>query len=306
MTFRSMSRLVLAGAVLASVASLYAASGEDNPQLAEVRETLKQFGEAYNKHDAAALGQLWAENAVYSDPLEGLTLTGREAIQEWYSQLFQEEPQTTLKAQIGELQIDGDSHARVRGTVEVSSGEGEPNCTSFLAELIKAEGKWLVASVEEDDPDPLSDLGWLVGDWQDEKGSPTIRSNVSWDTGGRFLVRKYSITQEEGTERTGTQYIVWDPRLSEIRTWVFDSEGAVGEGRWQQKDDHWSIHWTATLVDGRQATATQALKPVDNDAFEVQWTDIDVDGEMRPSSGVVTVRRVPEATSQPAGETDHE
>lgn len=298
--------LAIAGVVLSSTASLLAADGGENPQAAEVRETLKQFGEAYNKHDAAALGQLWTENAVYSDPMEDLALEGRAAIQERYAQLFQEDPQTVLKAQISELELDGDSHARVRGTAEVSSKEGEPNRTSFLAELTKDEGKWLVASVEEDDPDPLSDLGWLVGDWQDEKGGPTIRSTVSWDAGGRFLVREYSIAKEDGSQRTGTQYIVWDPRLDEIRTWVFDSEGAVGEGRWQQKDDHWAIHWTATLVDGRQATATQTLKPLDQDSFEVQWTDIDVDGEMRPSSGVVTVHRATATSSDSVGETNHE
>jgi uncharacterized protein (TIGR02246 family) len=306
MTFRLISRLAIAGAILILAVSLEATTTEENPESANVRKTLQEFGAAYNKHDAVALGQIWAENAVYSDPQVGTTLEGREAIQEWYTQLFQDEPQTVLKAEISDLEIDGEAHARVRGTAEVSSKDGESSRTSFLAELIKAEGKWLVASVEEDDPDPLSDMSWLVGDWQDEQGGPTIRSNVSWDAGGRFLVRKYAIAKEDGSERTGTQYIVWDPRLSEIRTWVFDSEGAVGEGRWQHKDDHWAIHWTATLVNGRQATATQTLKGVDHDSFEVQWTDIDVDGEMRPSTGVVTVRRITDAASPSVGESDHE
>jgi hypothetical protein len=47
---------------------------------------------------------------------------------------------------------------------------------------------------------------------------------------------------------------------------------------------------TATLPDRRIASATQVLKPIDEDAFEVKWSDIDVDGDMRPSTDPVTVR----------------
>lgn len=298
-------RLLLAVLLLPAIGQTQTVLADDSPQAAAVRKTLQGLAQVFNNHDAAGVGAAWAEEAVYVDPVNSVEINGREQIQAHYAELFKDQPQIKLTAKISKIEVEADARAFVRGTAEVTGGQGELNRTSFLAELVRQKDRWLLLSVEEDDPDPLSDLDWLVGDWKDEGNGFGVRSTFAWDPGGRFLIRKYSIADASGEKRGGIQYIAWDAALGQLRSWVFDSEGAIGEGRWTPHDDHWAIHWTATLVDGRQASATQVLKPIDQDSFQVQWTDIDVDGELRPSKEPVTVRRV-NSVAAGTGGANHE
>ena len=134
-----------------------------------MRQALAGLAQAFNKHDAAAFAALWVEDAIYTDPVGGVQLDGRPQIQAWYAQLFKDQPQAALKAEVSSIELDGDSRAFVRGMSEVTDGSGEPVLTSFLAELVKSNDQWLVAAVEENDPDTLADLEWLVGDWKDNR-----------------------------------------------------------------------------------------------------------------------------------------
>jgi uncharacterized protein (TIGR02246 family) len=58
------------------------------PQLAQQIEAINQkFDEAFNKHDAAAVGELYTTNAVQTTP-QG-SFSGREAIEGYITDLFQ-------------------------------------------------------------------------------------------------------------------------------------------------------------------------------------------------------------------------
>src|SRR5215472_12777474 len=58
------------------------------PQLVQQIEAINQkFDEAFNKHDAAAVGELYATNAVQMTP--GASFSGREAIVGYIADLFQ-------------------------------------------------------------------------------------------------------------------------------------------------------------------------------------------------------------------------
>lgn len=282
---------------------LAVARGADSPQEAAVRQALVALAEAVNRHDAVAVAACWSEDAVYLDASQDLQLNGRAEIEAHYAGLFTAQPNAKLVAIITDIVCDGESSARVRGNVEVEREGGEKSASSFLAELAKENDRWLVIAVEETDPDPLADLAWLVGDWADEVSATNTRSKFAWDPSGRMLLRTYTLDGANGPQQ-GTQYIAWDARRNELRTWVFSSSGAWGEGTWRGQEDHWAVHWTGTLADGRSASATQILRPVDENTFQVQWTDIDVDGEMRPSTDPITVRRVetPGSTTPAAGQ----
>ncbi len=275
----------------------------DEPQASAVRAALAELGQAFNRRDAAGVAAAWTEDAIYVDLGTGELLAGREAIEGHYARLFTDEPQLQLTARLSGIELAGPSQAFVRGVAEVAGAEGEPSTTSFLAELSLVDGKWLLVSVEEDDPDPMNDLAWLVGDWQDEGDSLAVQSSIRWNSTGRFLIRTYSLQTADGQLRRGTQYIAWDANRQEMRSWAFSAEGAIAEGVLVPAEDHWAIHWTSTLADGRTASATQVLKPIDQDTFEVHWADIDVDGDLRPSTEPVTVRRV---ASTAGGDTNRE
>ncbi len=305
MNFVYFKRGSLVAILIATLCHSQFVLADDGLQAEAVRQSLTGLAQAFNSHDAAAFAANWTEGAVYADPANGVELTGREAILEHYATLFKEQPQVTLAAKITDIELKGNEQAFVRGTAEVTSGKEKSSLSSFLAELALQDGKWLVVSVEESDLDPLEDLAWLVGSWKDDGTGPSIASTFAWDAGGRSLVRKYSITEENGEQKSGTQYIVWDSGLGQIRSWVFSSSGTVGQGEWEQHEDRWAIHWTATLADGRPASATQVITPVDEDSFQVEWTDIDIDGDMRPSTDKIIVRRVVAASANSEG-TPHE
>ncbi len=273
--------------------SLTVVAAED-PREAEVRKALAALGRAFNAHDAAAVAQAWVDQGVLYDAGAGLHIEGRPAIQQHYARLFQASPKPTLQAEISAVEFTAQGAALVRGSAAVAAGEGAAEVTDFVAELSREGDRWLLTSVEETDHDPLSDLEWLVGDWLDEEGAGRAKSTFAWNESGDYLVRTWSTPAEDETSRSGTQYIAWDAGRGQLRTWAFSSTGAVAEGHWSPQADHWAIHWLGRLADGRAATAIQILKPIDADSFQVQWTNIEVDGLLRPSTEPVTVRRVGE------------
>lgn len=269
-----------------------AAFAADDPREVEVRKSLAALGREFNARNAPAVAQAWTDRGVLRDAGAGLLLEGRPAIQEHYAKLFQASPQVTLHAEIKAVDFSGDAIALVRGTATVSQSEDSAEVTDFVAELRREQGGWLLTTVEETDHDPLIDLEWLVGDWEDEDSAGRARSTFSWNDSGDYLMRTWSIQAEDGAARSGTQYIAWDAGRGRLRTWAFNSAGAVAEGHWSPQADHWAIHWLGTLAGGRVATAIQVLRPIDEDSFQVQWTNIDVDGQLRPATEPVTVRRV--------------
>jgi uncharacterized protein (TIGR02246 family) len=259
--------------------------------VSEVKDSLHGFGAAFAKKDAPALGLYWTEDATYTDSDSQISLRGRAEIEAHYAALFDELPKATLQADITYVADDGENLALIRGTATLISGD-ETTPSSFVAELKKVDGRWLLAAVEETPPDPLDNLDWLVGAWQDDIEDRLVTSEVTWDESGRFLIRSFRIQQSDETEKTGTEYIAWDASRQEIRSWAFNSEGSIGEGHWTMTEQRWSIHWTITLPGGSLATATQSITPIDLDSYQVAWSAIDVDGEMRPSIEPVTVLRV--------------
>ena len=110
---------VIGGGVQATLA-------DEALQQEAVRQALVGLAQAYNKHDAAAFAAIWTDDAIYADPVGGVQLDGRVQIQAWYAQLFKDQPQAALKAEVNAIELDGDSQAFVRGMSEVTDGSGEP------------------------------------------------------------------------------------------------------------------------------------------------------------------------------------
>lgn len=270
---------------------LSSARGDDDPRQAQVRESLAALGRAFNAHDAQAVAAAWATDGVLTDEAAGLSLQGRAAIQEHYAKLFQATPLPTLKAELGAIEFPSDNAALVHGSATVSTGDESSEVTDFAAELKREGDRWLLVSVVESDHDPLSDLEWLVGDWVDEASDGQAKSSFAWNETGRYLIRTFTAPSEGNSPRTGTQYIAWDAQQGRIRSWAFNSSGAIAEGHWSPAKDHWAIYWDSTLGNGSAASAIQVLTPVDEDSFTVEWTNIEVDGQLRPSSEPVMVRR---------------
>ncbi len=57
-----------------------------------IRNSVKTYVEAFNKHDAKALADLWSPDAVYLNQVTGEEVVGRDAIAKQFTAMFKDEP----------------------------------------------------------------------------------------------------------------------------------------------------------------------------------------------------------------------
>ena len=188
--------------------------------------------------------------------------------------------------------------ARVEGEATVNSPEMEPSRVTFSAILVNQNNKWMIDSIEEtpirvpaSSYDALRDLEWLVGHWVDESEEARVDTEFRWTAGRAFLLRSYSIETADGGLQQGTQVIGLDPRSNEIRSWSFNSDGSFGDGIWSKNGDDWIVKSSETLPDGLAASGTFVMEEIDENTMTMQLIGLEVEGEPRPASEVVTIVR---------------
>jgi hypothetical protein len=165
----------------------------------------------------------------------------------------------------------------------------------------QTEVKGDAAAIDAPQTSPLEELDWMVGEWIDQGDDSTIVTECSWTKNRRFLKRSFKVRIDEEVTLEGDQFVGWDPIANQIRSWTFDSEGGIGEGRWVQDGNRWLVKASFVLADGARASALNVYTYVDDGAFRWQSTNREVAGELLPNIPEVTVvRQKPEETkSQP-------
>ena len=121
------------------------------------------------------------------------------------------------------------------------------------------------------------------------------RLNASQCPGPRIRissVSSFSTTVKDVSAGSAVQWIGWDPLAQRIRSWIFDESGAFGEGTWTRDGNRWTIKTATVLQNGKKATATFVLVPLDADTIALQSTGRSVDGQPIPDTKVVKLRRV--------------
>jgi hypothetical protein len=165
---------------------------------------------------------------------------------------------------------------------------------------VKKDGKWKISQlVETPQPeltahDQLSELGWLVGDWEDtdKADNLTVRSQYSWARGGNFLTRNVTVKRGAETTLEGWQIIGWDPIEGCIRSWTFDDEGGFSEGRWTREGDRWLQRETGVTPDGNRTAADITFAKLSNDRFTWESNNRTIDGLPQPATGRIEINRV--------------
>jgi hypothetical protein len=165
-----------------------------------------------------------------------------------------------------------------------------------VARYVKQGDKWLLKSLHEAEKAPshyeqLKELEWLIGEWVDTDEGASVRTTCRWTKNRNFITRSFAVSIGEITGLEGTQVIGWDPAEKVIRSWLFDSDGGFGVGVWSGKDNRWTIRALRVLPDGRKGSAVNVLRRVDEDTFTWESTGREVDGEVLPNVGPVTVSR---------------
>ena len=160
-------------------------------------------------------------------------------------------------------------------------------------EQTAAEPTAATAEATDDAPQtsPLEELDWMVGQWVDQGENSTITTTCSWALNRKFLTRSFSVKIEDQLSLEGTQFVGWDPIAKRIRSWTFDSEGGVGQGRWIRDGNRWLVKMSFVLASGERASAVNVITYVDQDTLRWQSIDREIAGELLPSIPEVTVVR---------------
>ncbi len=302
MCLRLFGRLALAAAALL----LYAGPGSAQQPKVNKQEgdaifkNAQAFAAAFHKGDAKALAAFWAEDGDYTDQ-SGHRLKGRAAIAKAFAAMFAENKGLTLRINSEALRFLTPDVAVEDGVTEVLPPDGgPPSRARYTIVHVKKDGQWRLGSVRDaafappSNYDHLRGLEWAVGDWADEAGKGEVaRVSFAWSQNQGFLVSNFTTTFKNIAIGGGTQWIGWDPRAKQLRSWTFDTDGGFGEGSWAgEGNNKWVIKTKAVLQDGKQVTATNVLTRVDADTLSWQSRDRSVDGRALPDTKEIRMRRV--------------
>jgi uncharacterized protein (TIGR02246 family) len=269
---------------------------------AAIRQRIEEYVAAYNNHDAQAVADLWADDAVYLNRDTGEPIEGRPAIAAMFEEMFKEGEADQLSVTVQSLRLVTPDVAIEDGAVELVSAEGEPVETKYTAVHVKKDGQWYLNSVRETDvpapaeaaaeqPGELDQLAWMVGEWVDQDDEATVRTRCEWAKNNKFLTSHFDVTVGDQLELEGTQVIGWDPVAQQSRSWLFDSEGGFGEGVWRHEGNQWIVETKSTQSDGSQGSAVNVYTQVDDKTFTWKSTNRQIDGEPQPDVDEVPVHR---------------
>lgn len=262
---------------------------------AEIREMLRGYLRAFNRHDSPALAAHWSGSGENIDLDTGEVTAGRDAVHDVFAALFEHDESATIDIDVKSVRTLRDDVAVVDGVSLISFADGTPASSRFSAVVVKEDGRWVLESVREaalptpaTAARPLDELAWLVGAWEDVDAGVSIGTQCTWSSGRAFLIRSHAVSADADTsERPGTEgvpallrdgaaerrdvteIIGWDSQRAALRSWVFTSSGRFAEGTWSRDGDTWTVHLVGLGDDaGRECTYT--LAPLGPDEMSVR------------------------------------
>ena len=286
------SSALLVAAVQAADAKPERRSEEDG-----IRAAVDSYVAAYNRGDAKAVASHWSESGEWISPT-GQRFQGRQAIQNEIQSLFAANRDVRIEVIDPSIRLISPDVAMEEGIVRVIRPAEMPSDSTYLAIHVKQDGQWKLDSVRETEvpatpaaSPQLEELAWLVGEWIDQSPDATVESSVTWTKNKTFLSYAFKVSAPGMEDLEGTQVIGWDPAAGAVRSWMFDSDGGLGEGIWSKKGNGWIVKFSQVLPDGRKASATNMYTLLDANTFTWKSVGRKLDGEFLPNVEEVKVVR---------------
>jgi uncharacterized protein (TIGR02246 family) len=261
-----------------------------------IREAVVAYEEAWNKGDTAAVIALWVPDGQFIDDA-GNEYSIKDLVERKLSPAILATEPPELDVNIKEVQLVTPRVAVVEGTTELMGDTNRTiRRTRYSAILVRQDNKWLLANVHQLEAisiptsNPLQELQWMIGQWMGRKGDTDIYSRVERSEGGQFITRVFEVSEAGDRKLSGTQIIGWDPRTRQIKSWFFDSDGSLGEGRWEKYDKDWIVSVTGVLRDGRSVAATNVYTPIDQNNILMQSLRVRIGDETKPNTETYIVR----------------
>jgi uncharacterized protein (TIGR02246 family) len=277
------------------------AATEDAPESEDVvaiRKAIDSYVAAFNDRDAKKLAAHFTERGEMFTP-DGGRIQGRAEIEKDFSVNFENAKQGKLEVLAVEVDVLSPTVAVETGTARVIASDAEPSDTRYKAVHVKTTEGWKLDSVREQEApaaapshfENLQDLQWMIGRWSDTSDVANIESSCRWTTNRNFIVQSFKVYVDDRVDFEGTQVIGWDPALQTIRSWMFDSDGGFGAGRWSNDGARWTVQTLNVLPDGRRGSSTNIYEVIDGDTVRYRSIGRQVEGELLPSVGPVTLVR---------------
>jgi uncharacterized protein (TIGR02246 family) len=276
-------------------------SGQQPPdqsaEEAAIRRTAASYVEAFNKHDAQALANLWSPDAVYLNRSTGEQVVGRSAIADQFAEQFKVQPQVKLEVTVESVEFVSPNVAIERGRAKLVAPNAELKEIEYSAVDVKRDGRWLLDRVTDKPKEvapshfeQLKILEWMVGQWTADADNAEVEVECNWTKNRNFLTRAFKLTIDDNSF-SGMQIIGWDPAAKAIRSWTFDSNGTFAEATWEQNGGRWFIRNRGTLPDGRAATMINVMKQTGDNAFTWQTIERTAGGELLPNIDEIRIVR---------------
>ena len=263
----------------------------------EISVAVAAYAKAFNDRDVETLQSLWTKDGVYTSRSTGERILGRESIADQFAEIFADDTAPQLALATESVNLISPGVALERGSAVVTRGDRSEE-SLYRVVYVKRDGKWLIDRVEESAApeappsqyEHLSKLEWMVGEWIDQGDGFALDISCEWTRNKNFLARKFKLTNSDGTSSSGLQLIGWDAKEKQIRSWLFDSDGTVVTGKWQEKEGTWYVPSVATLADGTTGSFTSVFEP---EADSYGWKKIHrvQDGRLLPNVDWVRVQQ---------------
>ncbi|MCA9101372.1 MAG: SgcJ/EcaC family oxidoreductase, partial [Planctomycetales bacterium] len=236
---------------------------------AAIRASADAFVEAFNRHDAAAVAQLWTENGEYVDEA-GQRYEGRAAIQHEYEQFFAEHKDVSISIAIAAIRLVSPETAIEDGSAVVDPvPPGPPSRSKYVAVHSKGpDGNWRLASVRDyhvgvpTTYDHLSRLEPFVGSFSAEHGGMRVEVNGHWNHNKSFLRRDFEVFRDGQAIESATEVIGWDPTSRQVASWSFAADGGHAKSVWTPLDNGWIVASDGMTADGTPTTAVDMWVPL--------------------------------------------
>jgi uncharacterized protein (TIGR02246 family) len=269
---------------------------DDKTAIAKAGEA---FVDAFHKGDAKGVAAAFTADAEITEE-NGQQVKGRDAIEKGFEEMFAQNKGLKIGIQSQALKFITPDVAVEEGITSIYPPDGAPPQRSrFTNVQVKKDGKWLLSSVKSSPFAPagnyekLRPLEWAIGEWEGQ-GASGEQEHVLlvWADNQNFIVGSLGTAHKNTSLGRAEQWIGYDAVAKRIRSFSFDETGAIGEGAWTQKGNQWQVKSTISLPNGKRATATFVLAPVDANTISLQVKDRTIDGAALSDSKEVNLKRV--------------
>ena len=235
---------------------------------AAIRKASAAYGEARKQGNGEAVAALWTAKGVYIDA-DGRARNAHELINKQLNQETVDHlPSRGKLESISTIRFITPDVALEEGAVSSADGrDAESIGGRFTAVWVKKDRRWLLDSVREwpsppaSPGDRLDALAWMIGDWSGRGDGLRVKASANWSENGKFILWRFTLQRDGGETFTGTQRIGWDPSAGAIRSWAFDSDGGIVEGRWRREGDSWIVKTTGVLPNGSRSSSVSFWVP---------------------------------------------